>query len=293
MKKAILVCVALLSLAASAVAQEWVVSSASEGLKGPVRSVHWVKVDSSTCKWRGCTLVPPTFIESWHIVFADDGLLSEEFYNNRQGSAVLITRHYDKKRRLKKIVRLEPTGNVRFDYHYDGRRVQTYTVCWNSDTAYHDSDTATFRCHYDKSNNLLSVTEEDVEACPHVDYYENGYRVLRKTGDWHVVYVRNPQGLLLKDSTYLTESGFDEHGEWKCWPGDTAIETNEYFYTPDGDLAEVRKVEYGRKHVTTFRYLEYDAFGNWTRRKKTYTKSDGTTEITDEIRMISYRTSKP
>lgn len=286
MKLAMLVFVALLALATGAGAQQWIVTTASEGLKGPVRSMHWVVVDSSTCKWHGCTLEPPTFIRTWHTTFADDGLLLEEFCNDRNGAAVLISRHYDKKRRLTKVARLEPTGCVHWVYHYVGKHVQTYTC-------YSDSDTVSFRCNYDRNNNLLSVSEEDVEACPHVDVYENGYRVSKINGDNLVVYVRNLQGLLLKDSLFYIESGFDEHGEWKCWPEDTATESSEYFYTPDGDVAEIRSVKYGRKYVTSFRYLEYDSLGNWTRRKKTYTKADGTVQITDEIRMISYYTSKP
>ena len=68
---------------------------------------------------------------------------------------------------------------------------------------------------------------------------------------------------------------------------DVEIETNEYFYTPNGDLAEIHKVEYGKKGVTTYRYLEYDSYGNWTRRKVLYLR-DNENVVCDEIRLIIY-----
>ena len=179
---------------------------------------------------------------------------------------------------------------VRWEFRYDGNRVRSYTV-YSDDFDDFDDDTVIYRCDYDRKGHLLSVTEDGEHACPYVDLYTDGFLVEKNNDTWHVFFVRDGRGELLKDSTYNMESDFDELGEWKCWPRDTAIETNEYFYTPDGDLAEIRKVEYGKKSVTTYRYLEYDACGNWTRRKVMYLRDDENI-VRDEIRLISYYKEK-
>lgn len=285
MKKILLLCATLLVFAAGARGQEWIATTTSKGLKGPVRSMHWIVVDSSTCKWQGCVLDPPTFIESMYQVFSTDGLLQEFSYNGRNGAATSESWHYDKKRRPTKVLQKRFDGATRWEFRYDGKHVQSYTVFSDRDNDY--DDTVIYRCEYDRSGNLSSITEEGEHACPHIDIYENGFLVEKNTGDWHVVFVRDGRGELLKDSTYYMESDFDEHGEWKCWSADTAIETNEYFYTPNGDLAEIHKVEYGKKGVTTYRYLEYDSYGNWTRRKVLYLR-DNENVVRDEIRLIIY-----
>lgn len=284
MKKILLLCATLLVFAAGTRGQEWIATTTSKGLKGPVRSMHWIVVDSSTCKWHGCVQDPPTLIESMYWVFSPDGLLLEaSSHNSRNGEAMSESWHYDKKRRPTQVLQMWADRAVCWEFRYDGNRVRSYTV-YSDDS---DDDTVIYRCDYDRKGHLLSVTEEGEHACPNVDLYTDGFLAEINNGTWHVVFVRNGRGELLKDSTYNIESDFDEHGEWKCWPRDTAIETNEYFYTPNGDLAEIHEVEYGKKGVTTYRYLEYDSYGNWTRRKVLYLR-DNENVVCDEIRLLIY-----
>ena len=124
-----------------------------------------------------------------------------------------------------------------------------------------------------------------------VETYENGLLMMWDRYDDRILYIRNEQGQLLKELIYWVDCGYDDNDEWYRKPTDSLIYCDEYIYTDRGDLAEKREmyIEFGELYITSYTYLEYDAYGNWTRRRVKYTNNLGEeAKLRDEIRQIYY-----
>ncbi|MBR5028355.1 MAG: hypothetical protein IKX51_03940, partial [Bacteroidales bacterium] len=268
-----------------------VAAQQTNGLKGPVRSVHHVKIDSSTCQWEGCYLKPPTFEESRFLVFAKDGLLEEKSSNSRYGGFQTLIYNYNKKRQLVQVLGKTPNSNYREEYRYKGKKLMSYKQIYVSD---HMLDTFSYRCEYDSKGRLLHITNEEEYTCPEIKTYDsNGFLITEDFDSHiHIVYLRNNKGLLQKMLEYHITSYLDENDEWHCRTQDTAYCVTEYLYTDKGEIAEERVTEYGKYSVTTFRYLEHDEYGNWTRRKIAVPTVSGDSVVYDEIRMFTYYPDK-
>ena len=261
-----------------------VVSLKTEGLKGPVRLVNHRQVDSSTSGWKGCTVVHPTliFAEIW--IFAKDGLLKEYIYSEKNCCWSSV-HTYDKRRRLKHI----ESNNYEVRFSYKGKRVKEYK--WITYNEIYKNDTTQYKFKY--QGNVVSIDriEKRGYRMSSVETYENGLLMMWDRYDDRILYIRNEQGQLLKELIYWVDCGYDDNDEWYRKPTDSLMYCDEYIYTDRGDLAEKREmyIKSRELYITSYTYLEYDAYGNWTRRRVKYTNNLGEeAKLRDEIRQIYY-----
>ena len=288
MKKLFMIFVAVAMTAVTTFAQsyDYVVSLKTEGLKGPVRLVNHRQVDSSTSGWKGCTVVKPTLMYAEVWIFAKDGLLQEYIYSEKD--CCLSSVHtYDKRGRLKQI----KCNDTEIRFSYKGKRLkESKRIVYNRRLR---NDTTQYNFKYQGDVVTIDCIRngEYVFGISSVETYENGLLMMWDRYDDRILYIRNEQGLLLKELTYWVDCGYDDNDEWYRKPTDSLEYCYEYTYTDRGDLAEKREMEMrsGEVYITSYTYLEYDAYGNWTRRRVKYTNNLGEeARLRDEIRQIYY-----